>query len=246
MLSLHARLLCLLLFLSLLFPPCAAAQNPSDAGSSAFGESVALQILPLLGPVLQLNSGPLPMVSGSASPAYHFTRQLANVRVSASTNLVPLGTVLQTALLQVDAESQVPETNEVFASATVLAVQLKLAGLLPLLGLQADAISSRAQLVCPCTVGRPVMVASTSLANAQINLANVPSQPAPNTVLLNLAGLRVVLNEQILILSNSNADLTVNAVHVTLNALPIQGVGLVTGEIILAQSRAHLQCTILE
>jgi hypothetical protein len=216
------------------------------AGSSAFGESVSFHILPLSGPVLEVNSGPLPVTSGEAAPAYNSTRQSANVKVSASTNLLPIGTVLQTGLLQVDAESQVPDTNEVFAAATVAAVQIKLAGLLPLLGLQADAVSSRAQLVCPCRVGHPVMTGSSSLANAQLNLANVPAQPTPNTVLLNLTGLRVVLNEQILIISGFNTDLTVNAIHITLNALPIQGIGLVSGEVIVAQSRAHLQCTYFE
>ncbi len=234
------------LLLSLSLSHSATAQSPADANSSAFGESINLKILPLLGPVLQVTSGPLPFVSGNAAPAYNFTQQLASAKITASTNVLGLGTVLQVGLLQVDAESQVPSTNEVFAAATVATVQLKLAGLLPFLGLQADAISSRAQLVCPCTVGHPAMTGTSSLANSQLNLADLPSQPTPNTVLVDLAGLRIVLNEQIVTVAGSSMDLTVNAIHVTLNALPVQGLGLVTGEIIIAQSRAHLQCTYFE
>jgi hypothetical protein len=243
-----ARLLgpALVLLLSLSRPDSTAAQSPANASSSAFGESVHVRILPLLGPVLQVTSGPLPTVSGNAAPAYNYTQQLASAKVTAATNVLGIGAVLQAGLLQVDAESQVPATNEVFAAATVAALQLKLAGLLPFLGLQADAISSRAQLVCPCTAGQPAMTATSNLANAQLNLANIPSQPTPNTVLVNLAGLRVVLNEQILTVSGSSTDLTVNAIHITLDVLPVQGLGLVSGEIIVAQSRAHLTCTYFE
>jgi hypothetical protein len=55
----------------------------------------------------------------------------------------------------------------------------------------------------------------------------VPVNPAPNTT-INLALAKVVFNEQI---SNPDGSLTVNAVHITLNAL----VG--TGDVILAQAK---------
>lgn len=222
----------------------AGAQTLGTANSSAFGESISIQVLPLLGSPIQVTSGPLPTVSGSALPAYDLNHQLASVQVSVS----PLGTLLQTGLLQVDAASPFPSSSLALADATVAAVRLRLGAVLPL-NLGADAITSRALLTCVCVFALPQVNASTSLANASlsgplgINLG-LSAHPAPNSVIVDDLGLRVVLNEQILITNPDSdfADLTVNAVHISLNALPIAGLGVVTGEVILAQSHASLTC----
>jgi len=222
----------------------AYAQTPGTANSSAFGESISLQVLPLLGSPIQVTSGPLPAVSGSAPLAYDLTRQLASVQVSVS----PLGTLFQTGLLQVDAASPYPSSNVALADATVAAVRLRVGSVLPL-DLGADAITSRALLTCVCVFTVPQVNASTSLANASlsgplgINLG-LSAHPAPNSVVVDDPGIRVVLNEQILTMNPDSdfAELTVNAVHISLNALPIAGLGLVTGEVVLAQSHASLTC----
>jgi len=217
-----------------------AAQN-GLASSSAFGESVSVQVLPVLGSPVQITSGPLPYVSGSAPPAYSLTGQLAVVQVASP----QLGLLLQASLLQVDAAAQEPATDQVSADATVAHVQLEIAGLLPALGLGAQAVSSSAQIVGPCD-SQPVATGSTVLVGVQLSGPlglglSVQSRPAPNTVLLNAAGIRVVLNEQILSSDGTATDLTVNAVHVSVQELPV-GLSLLSGDIILSQSHAHLAC----
>jgi hypothetical protein len=216
-----------------------AAQN--QGASSAFGESISLQVLPLLGSPVQVSSGPLPVVQGSAPPAYSLTDDLASIQVSAPS----LGTLLQTNLLTVDAASTEPDSDQASADATIAAVRLRLAAILPVLTLNADAVSSTAQVAGPCP--QPVATGSTTLANAQVRGPlgiglSLLAQPAPNTVVLDQAGLRVVLNEQLSTVSGNTTSLTVNAVHVSFAELPVSGLGLVSGDIILSQSQAQLQC----
>jgi len=92
-----------------LFTWTTAARAQNQAGSSAFAESVSLQVLPLLGSPVQVSSGPLPAVAGSAPPAYNLTGELASIRVAAPA----LGTLLETDLLTVDAASTEPDADQV-------------------------------------------------------------------------------------------------------------------------------------
>jgi uncharacterized repeat protein (TIGR01451 family) len=94
-----------------------------------------------------------------------------------------------------------------------------------------------------------VPVGTTSIVNARLGGAlglalHVAASPAPDTVLLNVPGLRVVLNEQILATTPTAGDigLTVNAIHLTLNALPVTGLGVLSGDIVISQSRAEIHC----
>jgi hypothetical protein len=123
----------------------------------------------------------------------------------------------------------------------------------PVLKLTADAVSSRALISCPCGHGPAQAGGSANLANAHLSVLpginfTVDAHPAPNTVLVDVPGLRVVLNEQILHTNASGdiASLTVNAVHVHVDVLPVPGAGLVTGDIILSQSQAQMACVDLE
>jgi uncharacterized repeat protein (TIGR01451 family) len=229
------------LLLPLLGAAPAAAQTAAD--SSAFGESVDLRVLPLLGSGLRVASGPFPQVSGSAPPAYSKSARALSAAVS-----TPLtGRILKTSILDVDASSAMPAATRTGADAVVAQVALSLGHLLPLLALDAAAISSAA--VIDGTCGSSLTASGSSdLANARIGGSlglglSVASHPAPNTVLLNVAGIKVILNEQIRSGDGTMASaLTVNAVHVSLQNSLVSGIGVLSGDIVIAQSRAAVQC----
>ena len=65
---------------------------------------------------------------------------------------------------------------------------------------------------------------------------SVAANPAPNTVLLNLLDVKITLNEQIVV----GNQVTVNAIHFTLNNALLTGLGLLSGDITIAQSVATM------
>ena len=109
------------------------------------------------------------------------------------------------------------ETGEVHAQADVANVGIGIAALTGKIG----AINATCDATQAGTTG------SASIANVQLPGVSVPVNPAPNTK-INLALVSIVFNEQI---KGSDGSLTVNAVHIKLNAL----VG--KGDIILAQAK---------
>ncbi|HWF07970.1 MAG TPA: DUF11 domain-containing protein [Bryobacteraceae bacterium] len=111
-----------------------------------------------------------------------------------------------------------------------------------LVGLTADVIQSSASAGGNC--GALTSTGSTVLANAKLNGVTLTASAAPNTVLLDAGGIRIVLNEQIAA-GNGTTDtsLTVNAIHISLTNAPI-GLGLLGGDIIIAQSKASMHCTL--
>jgi hypothetical protein len=217
--------------------PASAATTGS---SSAYGESIDLSLVPLLGGGVTLVSGPLPVVAGTAAPSYDQQTSLANVRVQAA----GLGTVLQTGILNVAADSSVPAADQAHGHAEVANPALQLASLL---GLNASVISSDASISGGCGSGLTT-TGTTQLLSAQVSgLAafglTVPPNPAPNTELLNLLGVRVILNEQIAGGDGfSHASLTVNAVHVSLTNSVLSLIGVLSGDIVISQSRAEVDC----
>jgi hypothetical protein len=78
-----------------------------------------------------------------------------------------------------------------------------------------------------CDATQAGVTGSSTLANVAIPGVSVGANPAPNTT-INLPLVKIVFNEQI---KGDDGSLTVNAVHIYLNAL----VG--TGDIILAQAK---------
>lgn len=223
-----------------------AALAQTAGGSSAFGESISIQVLPLLGSPITVSSGPIPAVAGSAPAEYSLSGSLASVTVSSPA----LGTVLQAGLLDVDASSGIPATPSASADATVAEAQLALGTLLvPILGLSAQAVASSALVSGPCEAGAEAQTTGTTTLTAVqiigplgIHLS-VPIQPPANTVLLNAAGLRVVLNEQVVDFDGTNTILTVNAIHISVDALPVPGLGVLAADIILSHSQAEVNCS---
>jgi len=218
----------------------AAAQT---ADSSAFGESTQVNVLPLLGGGVQVTSGPLPQVSGSAPAAYTKSGNVASA--AASTALT--GSILQTGIINVAASSEMPGGVRTHGDAGTNAVALALGQVLPLLTLKADLIQSAATVDGTCGSGLTA-TGSADLINAvaggSLGLGlKVASHPGPNTVLLDVSGVKIVLNEQLATGDGTTSrGLTVNAVHVYLQNAVLSGLGVLNGDVVISRSQAHLQC----
>jgi uncharacterized repeat protein (TIGR01451 family) len=220
-----------------------ALSAQTTAMSSAYGESVNLRVLPLLGSGITVGSGPLPLVAGTAAPAFNQSGSLASITVSSALT----GRLLATRLLAVHASSGVPAADTANADATVDNLALDIVQHLPLLTLGADVVKSTAGLAGSCADG-PALVGTTSIVNARLGGLlgvglSLSASPAPNTVLLSVPGLRVILNEQIPTNAAGVSGLTVNAIHVSLNALPVAGLGLLSGDVVLSQSHVEIACS---
>jgi uncharacterized repeat protein (TIGR01451 family) len=226
--------------IGLLIP--AAATAATSANSSAYGEKVTLSLLPLLGGGVNVGSGPVPQVSGTAPAPYSQTNMLASASVSASL----LGNILSTGVINVAAASTVPGTDQVSASAMVDNPQLAAVGNLQLVTLAASQITSSAAIGGTCGAALTTTGASV-LTGAKLGgvlaSGNLNANPAPNTQVVNIAGIRIVLNEQIAAGDGvSTASLTVNAVHVYVANAALTGLGVLSGDIVIGQSQAALNC----
>ncbi|HEY8022152.1 MAG TPA: DUF11 domain-containing protein [Thermoanaerobaculia bacterium] len=228
----------LLAILATLAAPVAAQTNPAG---SAFGESIDLHLLPLLGGGIPILSPPQAFVAGSAPPAY----DLSASRLSLSVATPLTGTLLTTSLLNAHAASTGAALDGATANASVDRASVRLLGALPLLTLSAETIRSSATLGGPCA-GGPASTGTADLVNLRLGGPlgagiTFNGAAAPNTVLLDVAGIRVVLNEQLVSTSGTTTSLTVNSVHVSAHGA-VTALGVLSGDIILAQSQAQLGC----
>ena len=234
-----------LLFLSVAQLFAASPALAQTGASSAFGETVNLAVAPSTGRPIRVSSGPLPVVGGSGAAAYNVSNQVASATVSAPTT----GQILGTGLITVHASSSLPGAPLMTAESKVDNLNLNLAGAKPLLTVQAKALESSVQLGGSCAAA-PIASGSATLAGLRLGgslglgLA-IPANPLPNTVLLDLVGIRVVLNEQIVAQSAGTWTMTVNALHISVDALPTTGLGFVTSDVVIAQAKASMACPAL-
>jgi hypothetical protein len=150
-----------------------------------------------------VNVGPL-SPSSTNGPT---TNTLASVNAA---GLVTAGVVSSSATLN-------QETGVVHAQADIADVGIGLAALTGKIG----AVNAT------CDATQAGVTGSSTLAGVAIPGVNVGANPAPNTT-INLLLAKIVFNEQI---TGNDGSLTVNAVHVYLNAV----VG--SGDIVLAQAK---------
>jgi uncharacterized repeat protein (TIGR01451 family) len=226
--------------IGLLIP--AAATAAASADSSAYGEKVTLSLVPLLGGGVNVSSGPVPQVSGTAPATYSQTNSLASAAVSGSL----LGNILSTGVIDVAAASAAPGADQVSASAMVDNPQLAAVGNLQLVTLSAAQITSSVAISGTCGSALTTTAASV-LTGAKLGgvLASgtINASPAPNTQVVNIGGIRIVLNEQIAAGDGvSTASMTVNAVHVYVANAALTALGVLSGDIVIGQSQAALNC----
>lgn len=210
----------------------------STAESSAYGERVSVSLDPILGGEVVVESGPLPTVAGSAPPAYSLAQTLPSFSVS----VLGLGELVGSDTLSVSASSPVPVGRVAVADALVEGLGI---AVLDLLGIGADEVSSRI-VVEPaaedCNAGLDITADSNIVGGSIGGLLfpegiAIPSNPEPNTELLDLLGVRVILNEQVV----GPASVSVNAMHVFLD-LDVLLVGELTAEIVIAHTEGSVDC----
>jgi hypothetical protein len=194
-----------------------AAASPAFAANtvsgSAFGESVNVTVAGI-----NVSSGPLPTVALPATGGSQ-TNSLASICV---TGVTPCD-VLSAGILNVSTSGNTagPSSTSSASVATVNAFNSLVT---------ADAISST------CTANANGVSGSSSLVNAKVGGISVSANPAPNTTLLNVNGIaKVVLNEQTSSTGSGANSITVNAVHIYLNAGPVA-----SGDIIISQSHCDV------
>lgn len=216
----------------------AEAAEPVTRGN-AYGEQISLRLQTLLATV-QASSGPLSTVSGETSP---FNKDAS--ALSVSVGLGPYGTVLHTGLLLSHTDSSSP--SQVSSNAAVHDLGISLVPVAPLLTLHADEVRSSAVIGGTCGSALTA-TGSTALVNAGTGGAlglglHIGAGVAPNTVLLDLLGVRVVLNEQIVGGDGvTSRSINVNAIHISIQNALLSPLGRLTGDIVIAHSDAEVAC----
>lgn len=215
----------------------------TEGNSSAYGVFAELDLLPLIGPVVAIDLGPVAPSSGNAPPDYTDSDSV----LSASLSSALTGSILSTGLLSTEASSDIGN-DTTSSSSTVDGLNLSIVGLLPLLTIGADTVATTAEVTGSCSEGTLTATGTTTIENAGVGGTlglglSIGVNPAPNTELINLLGIRVVLNEQII--TGNGVDsrgITVNAIRVDLTNTILSLIGALSGDIVIAQSQAEVIC----
>ena len=128
----------------------------------------------------------------------------------------------------------VGQGNSSHAEASVASVSLIVAGNV----IQADLLRSRARATCD-GAGQASASGSSELAGLVINNQAISVSGQPNQTVVDLPALRVVINEQSGSASGNQADITVNALHVTAFN-PLSGQKL--ADVIISSAHADISC----
>ncbi len=221
------------------FAAAGASHAAATAGNSnaygVGGNVTATLVIPI-----SLTIANTPTVTGTAPAPY------TNANQAASVNLSTLGLAgVETGIINVSAISNVDGAGGVRASTASAVVNgLDLGVLGSILSITANTITSTSTVTGD--VSAPVGTSSSIITGLTVNAfgAAVPvtaeALATPNFVLLDLAGLRIVLNESIISPGATTASATTNAIHVSLNnVVGIGGLTGVSGDIIVGHSFAQ-------
>lgn len=215
------------------------AANAALIGNSA-GRSLRANVGLLAGGV-GVNVGPLAHAWGNAPTAYTSDHTVASVSAFA------LGVAdLDTGVLDANALSNINGgafAGFVSADATVDDLDLAIVPgtiIIPdLITLTANTISSNVQIGHDGTnfssLGG-INIENAFLRVAGVGTIAVNANAAPNTVLLDALGIRIVLNEQITTSDALTMSRTINAIHISITG-PLQ---VVNADVVIAQSVASL------
>ncbi len=135
----------------------------TEGNSSAFGVFAELDLLPLLGPAVAIDLGPVAPSSGNAPPDYSDSDSVLSASLSSGLT----GSILSTGLLSTDASSDIANDNT-SSSATVDGLNVSVVGLLPLLTIGADTVVSTADVSGDCAGGSLTATGTTTIENAGV------------------------------------------------------------------------------
>lgn len=234
-----AALLAGLLSMGVVFP---ATAETADAEGYAASVDLDLDVIGL-GTDAEVVA-PTPVSSGSGSDSFGpINNSVAGLSVDLLAGTAGVSTGLLSSSAQYSNASQALATGGVDSTN----IDLDVLGLIGL-SLTADAIGSTSQIDGSCGALTPS--AASTLANAQLTVLGTPvalaANPAPNTGIdinaLGLAGVTLVLNEQVVGGDGiTSSSIVTNALRLTLN-INIIGVVSLSGEIILGHSEAAVSC----
>jgi len=236
-----------ILFAAFVFSLVGNALAQTEGNSSAYGVFAELDLVPLLGGGVNIDLGPIAPSSGSAPPDYSDSDTVLSASLSSGST----GSILSTGVLSTAADSDIAN-DTTSSNATVDDLSVSIVGLLPLLTIGADTVSTTAEVSGSCSDETLTATGTTTLENAGaggtlgIGLT-IASNPPPNFELLNLLGIRVVLNEQIVTGDGVNSrGITVNAIRIDLTNTILSLIGALSGDIVIAQSQAEVVCNEVE
>ena len=233
----------------------------ATATSSAFGVFVDLNVDPPIFPSASLDLGPVGSVSGAAPPDFANSGGVASIDADFSiVSSVPLDVDanLSTGVIVTNASGSITPPAFASSDSTINGFSFTFVAD-PLIGpdvlvgsILATTIQSSADV--SGTFGALTRTGDTTIEGLAIDgvlgtlLANLgldlslAVNAAPNTLLLDVAGVQVIVNEQILAGNLSNtAGITTNALRVSFDTFTADGFGLLDGDIILAQSVAFIE-----
>jgi hypothetical protein len=236
------------LSLSLLTTPALAQTASSSGYALSANETVRV------GDVVtaSVNIAPVAATSGSAPPNYNVTNSVASVNQSTAltSGLIGLTERVQTGLLTststgtATGASATATVNDLAAGIGLTVINdPRLAGLLSIgattIQSQSTASSIGGLSASGTTTLEGLVIGGTALGGLTIN-TSLFANPNPNTILLSLAGLSIILNEQIFDGDGiGSLGLTTNAIRVNFSNFAL-GTGLVNGDLIIGQSRASV------
>ena len=218
--------------------------------SNAFGLSVNLNVTP----AITASVGPVASTGGTAAPAYSTNVQVASVNQAlglGSSLGLTFGQGVSTGVLVSTASSPFPVTPTGTATSTVnnlalgLTSQAPLAAPLSLLSIGATTLTSTSSVDA---TGMPTRLGTSSITGLTVSgLAlgglvvngSLFANAAPNTELINLLGLRIVINEQFGSASPTGAAIATNAIHIGFTNF-LLGLNLLNGDIYVAHSDAAI------
>ena len=218
-------------------------QTPSQAivgfgASEGYGLSANLSLLGIPALVIPATAPS----QGTAPAAYNHSNSVLSLGVS-----VPLVGSVNTGVLESNAFSDVDGgvgSRIAYGDGTVDDLSINLVPLDN--GGNVVTLTATTVSAASATLGDTGVFAAlgdSTLENLAINVMgnqlNIPVDPAPNTVLFDLLGVRIVLNEQLTSVTNDDALQLKKAIHITLYNVAGLG-GVVSGDIVIAHSQANM------
>ncbi|WP_197042155.1 PEPxxWA-CTERM sorting domain-containing protein [Sandarakinorhabdus oryzae] len=235
----------------ILFPALPASATTSIT-SAAFGLSSTVKVINTVG----VTVGPVGAVAGATAPGYAVTGNVASLNTVVDLGVVALvsaGLRLRTGVISTAASANgttPADTTSGDASALVNNLNISLfttaiGSPVTALGLTATSLNSQTQVV---RIGNATTLQGQStFSNLALSVLGVPilslganATVAPNFLAYDLAGLRILLNEQISGTGPGGVQtLLTNALHISFNNFLLGGRAL-TGDIIVSQSQASI------
>ena len=196
--------------------------------------------------------GPIASIGGISPPNYNLTTTVLSLNQNLALGVQGVTTVGQSIGTGVEtstATATLPVgqgSSTVNNLATALTTKLAIAPAITILGLGAGTVTSTSSIngtgvltatgttnITGLTVNGLALGITTIDGSAFVN-------PAPNTILLSVLGLKIILNEQLLSGNGTTQlGLTTNAIHATFTNFLVGG-GLLSGDLIVGQSTAAI------